>query len=72
MLFYTTTMDSSKRGIDLVLFFCFTHELPIGGRADRMGFQLRRGLLAIVAQTYVLSIGEASPATIKDYILSQG
>jgi len=37
-----------------------------------MGFQLRRGLLAIVAQTYILSIGEASPATIKEYILSQG
>ena len=37
-------------------------ELPIGGKADRMGFQLRRGLLAIVAQTYILSIGViASP-----------
>ena len=39
-----------------------SRELPIGGIADRMGFQLRRGLLAIVAQTYVLSIGViASP-----------
>ena len=47
-------------------------ELPIGGRADRMGFQLRRGLLAIIAQSYILSIVKASPATIKEYILSQG
>jgi len=37
-------------------------ELPIGGRADRMGFQLRRGLLTIIAQSYILSIGViASP-----------